>query len=154
MPNPYRDPKDLIPLRELVLQPTPTTPEDTRALLRSRVAWDIVPDDKVQEWSPDLLMQRSSDEVAAKERAAAEIRRDRLVAIMPVLSDLALTAGDIVYRARLLTTGSQPNVEPEGTTLVRDDEGIVQAVRAGAFAVVAELLDMGVLGVIVGKVQR
>ena len=145
----HRDPKDLIPLRDIALETPQPTPEDARLTLRTRLAWDIVPDDKIREWAHDLLMNPPSEEVAKVEAAAAQIRLNHLDMILPMLSDLALTAGDVVYRPRLLTPGSSPSREPDAAVAVRDDEGIVSAVRAGVFAVVAELLDMGVLAVVV-----
>lgn len=121
--------------------------------MRTRLVWDLVPDDMVQEWAEDMDINHVSDEVAKTEMAAAEIRRNRLNMLQPALSEMSVTAADIISRARLLTIGSEPVPESEGTLLVEDD-GITAAVVAGTFAVIAELMDMGVLGVIVRRQEK
>lgn len=113
---------------------------ELRPLLRKRLVWDIVPDDKVQEWSAGLKINRSSDQGNVVEQALSETRRRRLANLMPVLRVASMTAGEVLSRAKMLDAG-----DTSGTFVMNSEHDVVAEVVQGTEAVIANLLDLGFL---------
>jgi hypothetical protein len=111
--------------------------------IRKRLVWDIVPDEKVVPWSKNLGINPGSEEGNVIEQADAERRRRALLPFHILLQYTALQAGDVLTRAKMLNSG---NYDSPGDVLIIDEEhDYTQTVHAGVLAVIANLLDLGVL---------
>jgi hypothetical protein len=148
----HRDPSTLISQQTLILansQPNvrAITINDMVPTLRSRLAWNIVPDRFVVEWAEALHLTRPSAEVARDEAAGGVRRLQRLLPFHNYVVVMATLAADLILTTRMKGPASQDR-EPDGTLLEAEDQhaqDLANAITASSQAIIANLLDLGIL---------
>lgn len=115
-------------------------------MIRTRMAEDLVPDDKHNSWYLPMGMLPGSEEVAAMEKAAGQARRNHMKPLTPTIDLFTGIATDLVKKSILLNTGRE--VDGDGHIPI----GLLSMVNlAVTRAVFAQLLDLGVI-TISGKI--
>lgn len=112
-------------------------------VVRKRLAWNTVPDDLVAKYSKGLRISPGSEEGDAVERNEAGRRMVLLLPLMPLVGVMANTTGDLISRAKALA--SEAGTEDEGSLRIDPSLDVTAEVAAGTMAVIANLLDLGVL---------
>lgn len=109
-------------------------------MIRTRIAEDIVPVDKHNEWFTRMGMIPGSEDVAAMERAAGDERRGNLRAILPSLDLFTAVASDLMQKAILLSQGKSVD-----DTLMVPIDTLALANLAVTRAVIVQMIDLGIL---------
>lgn len=115
-------------------------------ILRTRLAWDIIPDDLIVPNAKAFGLTAPSEDVAKIEAAAAQIRRNRVTPFYPALTALATASAELISTARIVGRGETGSSVPGN---VKTDEAEIEnlegVVLASALGIVANLLDMDIL---------
>lgn len=146
--KPYRDPRTLVPMNELTTWADlyrRCNLTDLAPTLRQRLAWDIIPDKDVVRWTKSLGLSPASPDVSSTEMAAATHRRLKLNSLANVLGMLGTVSGELIVAARMEEAREKGVASPVGAVKTGETEDVITAVIAGSIAVVAELLDLGIL---------
>lgn len=117
---------------------------DTAAALRQRVAFDIIPDEVLEEHAEELGLTPSSPDVLKVEISSALDRRKAIDPVTLVIYSLSTLTSDLMRRATLIE-GEDP-----------DDAPTPEQIFAASRAIVATMHDMGLVHlphVIVGGLQ-
>lgn len=109
-------------------------------MIRTRIAEDLVPADKHNEWYPRLGMLPGSEDVAAMEKAAGDERRGNLRTILPSVDLFAAVASDLMRKAILISQGRSVD-DP----LMVPIETLALTNLAVTRAVIVQMLDLGIL---------
>ena len=112
----------------------------TVPMIRTRMAEDLVPNDKHNIWYTRMGMLPGSEDVAAMEKAAGEERRSNLRTILPSIDLFTAVASDLIQRAILLQGGKSVDDQyaiPLST--------LAWANLAATRAVFAQMLDLGII---------
>jgi len=147
--TPYRDPRTLVDWDDLDLGPildiqtTPVT--EAMPAIRSRLVWDLVPDDKVLDWAAGLGINRPSVNVASYEAASAGLRRAMLEPFATILMAMATTSAEVISAARIMGRAESDPAPGSTLVVVPDDDETGPAVMAAAVAIIANLIDLDVL---------
>jgi hypothetical protein len=110
--------------------------------IRTRMAEDLVPNDKMHLWYPKMGMTPGSEEGAAMEEAAGQLRRNNLVPILPSLDLFTTVASSIMQAAILL----QEDKSVDDASLIPIST-LTLANIAVTRSVIAQLIDFGILKV-------
>jgi hypothetical protein len=110
--------------------------------IRTRMGEDLVPTDKHSAWYPQMGIIPGSDEGAAMEKSAGDIRRLAIQQIAPSIDLFTGVATDLMQRAILLHRG-QADLEDIPIPL----SSLPLATLAVTRAVIVQLLDFGILNI-------
>jgi hypothetical protein len=113
----------------------------TPQMLTKRLAWDIVPCGEVEGLIPLMGLTPDSKDVSDMEHAASHDRIDALTPLKEMLALLIPIVSGITASAMLVNSGK--SVDEETAALLQRHHSVV--VRAGVVAVLANLLDMGII---------
>lgn len=109
---------------------------DIDKALRARIAYDVVPDDKIQRWSTDLGYTPSHPDVEKMEHKGAADRRNALAPIYPVVMEYAKVYAEFVRK-----------IWTEADILDQRlrDYDIEALVRSATQVLLCELVDLGIV---------
>jgi hypothetical protein len=110
-------------------------------MLTKRLLWDIVPCSQVEALIPLMGLTRDSQEVSDMEHEASHDRIDQLTPLKEMLALLLPLVSGITASAMLVNSGNPVDEETAG--ILQRHHSVV--VRAGVVAVLANLLDMGII---------
>lgn len=113
----------------------------TPQMLVKRLLWDIVPCGDVKKILPLMNLTPDSDEVSEMEHRASHERLNEIEPMGELLDLLLPLVSGITASAMLVNSGA--SVDEETAALLQRHHSVV--VRAGVVAVIANLLDMGIL---------
>lgn len=122
----------------------------TQEMLAKRLLWDIVPCEDVPGMLPLMNLSPDSDEVAEMEHKASHTRLDAVVPMGSVLRLLVPITSAITASAMLVNSGNE--VGSEEALAFRNHHHQILAV--GITAVLASLIDMGVIMHVGGEVHE
>lgn len=121
------------------------TVDEFMPALRRRMVWDIVPDDRVREWSDELGLNGTSPDVDELERQGAARRRQGLSPIAPWIYLSIGMAGDIIETAVILQAEEAAEEAGEEGDVIMTQVDTTKIVYSAVLAVLANLVDIGVL---------
>ncbi|MER5754319.1 hypothetical protein [Streptomyces sp. NPDC002088] len=113
----------------------------TPQMLVKRLLWDIVPCDQTERLIPLMKLSPDSPEVAEMEHRASHERVAQLMPLREMLDLLVPLVSGITASAMLVNSGISSD-EESAVALQRHHSTVV---RAGVVAVLANLLDMGII---------
>jgi hypothetical protein len=113
----------------------------TPQMLTKRLAWDIVPCSEVEALLPLMGLSPDSAEVSEMEHEASHDRIEQLTPLKEMLALLIPLVSGITASAMLVNSGN--SVDEETAAVLQRHHSVV--VRAGVVAVLANLLDMGII---------
>uniref|UniRef100_A0AAU3I5R7 Uncharacterized protein n=1 Tax=Streptomyces sp. NBC_01393 TaxID=2903851 RepID=A0AAU3I5R7_9ACTN len=113
----------------------------TPQMLTKRMAWDIVPCTEVEALLPLMGLTPDSKDVSDMEHSASHARIDALAPLKEMLALLIPIVSGITASAMLVNSGK--SVDEETAAILQRHHSVV--VRAGVVAVLANLLDMGII---------
>jgi hypothetical protein len=113
----------------------------TPQTLTKRLAWDIVPCSEVEALLPLMGLSPDSAEVSEMEHEASHDRIEQLTPLKEMLALLIPLVSGITASAMLVNSGN--SVDEETAAVLQRHHSVV--VRAGVVAVLANLLDMGII---------
>lgn len=111
-------------------------------MLAKRLLWDIVPCGAVPSYIPLMGLVPDSADVADMEHQASHARLERIRPIADLLEIFSPLVSGITASAMLVNSGTE-TMEPELASALQKHHAYV--VQVSLQAVIAELLDMGVL---------
>lgn len=110
-------------------------------MLAKRLLWDIVPCDAVAVMVPLMNLLPSSEEVDEMEHQASHERMENVRQLMPLIETLTPLVSGITASAMLVNSGV--NADAELALALKKQHS--QVVRASSIAILANLLDMGII---------
>jgi hypothetical protein len=110
--------------------------------IRTRMGEDLVPIDKHNAWYPQMGIIPGSDEGAAMEKAAGDIRRAAIQRIAPSIDLFTGVATNLLQRSILLHRG-QTDLEDIPIPL----SSLPLSTLAVTRAVIVQLLDLGIINI-------
>lgn len=120
---------------------TPQVAMYTPQMLVKRLLWDIIPCPDVDKMIPLMKLTPDSDEVSEMEHRASHERLAEVMPLKDMLDLLTPLVSGITASAMLVNSGIQADEE----TAVALQRHHSQVVRASLFAVIANLLDLGII---------
>ncbi|RZU35965.1 hypothetical protein EV284_3448 [Streptomyces sp. BK022] len=113
----------------------------TPQMLTKRLAWDIVPCSEVERLIPLMGLTPDSPDVSDMEHKASHDRIDALAPLKEMLALFIPIVSGITASAMLVNSGN--SVDEETAAVLQRHHSVV--VRAGIVAILANLLDMGII---------
>jgi hypothetical protein len=113
----------------------------TPQMLTKRLAWDIVPCSEVERLIPLMGLTPDSPDVSDMEHRASHDRIDALEPMREMLALLIPIVSGVTASAMLVNSGNP--VDEETAAVLQRHHSVV--VRAGVVAILANLLDMGII---------
>ncbi|MFF1701302.1 hypothetical protein [Streptomyces sp. NPDC058252] len=113
----------------------------TPQMLVKRLLWDIIPCPDVDKMLPLMKLTPDSEEVREMEHRASHERLQEIMPLKDMLDLLTPLVSGITASAMLVNSGIQADEE----TAVALQRHHSQVVRASLVAVIANLLDMGII---------
>jgi hypothetical protein len=113
----------------------------TPQMLTKRLAWDIVPCAEVEALLPLMGLTPDSPDVSEMEHKASHERIDQLAPLREMLALLIPLVSGITASAMLVNSGN--SADEETAAVLQRHHSVV--VRAGVVAILANLLDMGII---------
>jgi hypothetical protein len=113
----------------------------TPQMLTKRLLWDIVPCSQVEALIPLMNLTPDSQDVSEMEHQASHDRIDQLTPLREMLALLIPLVSGITASAMLVNSGN--SMDEETAAVLQRHHSVV--VRAGVVAVLANLLDMGII---------
>jgi hypothetical protein len=113
----------------------------TPQMLTKRLLWDIVPCGEVEALIPLMNLTPDSPEVSEMEHQASHDRIDQLTPLREMLALLIPLVSGITASAMLVNSGN--SADADTAAVLQRHHSVV--VRAGVVAIIANLLDMGII---------
>jgi hypothetical protein len=113
----------------------------TPQMLTKRLLWDIVPCGEVEALIPLMNLTPDSPDVSEMEHEASHDRIDQLAPLREMLALLIPLVSGITASAMLVNSGN--SVDADTAAVLQRHHSVV--VRAGVVAIIANLLDMGII---------
>jgi hypothetical protein len=113
----------------------------TPQMLTKRLLWDIVPCGEVEGLIPLMHLTPDSPDVSEMEHQASHDRIDQLAPLREMLALLIPLVSGITASAMLVNSGN--SVDADTAAVLQRHHSVV--VRAGVVAIIANLLDMGII---------
>jgi hypothetical protein len=113
----------------------------TPQMLAKRLVWDIIPCGSVDEMIPLMNLVPDSPDVSDMEHKASHARLEQVLPLGEMLSLLVPLVSGITASAMLVNSGI-PTDDETAVALQRQHS---QVVRSGVVAILANLLDMGII---------
>jgi hypothetical protein len=110
-------------------------------MLARKLLWDIVPCHQAASMLPLMNLMPDSPDVEEMEHRASHDRLDRLLPIEPIIQMLVPLASGVTSSAMLVNSGK--DVDAETVSVIREYHHRV--IQAGTTAILANLMDMGII---------
>lgn len=110
-------------------------------MLAKRLLWDIIPDEDIPQFVPLMGLVPDSPDVAELEQEASHARLAAVAPLLYLLEHFAPLASGITSSAILVNSGERLSEELARSLFLQHR----QIILASSVAIIANLLDMGVL---------
>lgn len=117
--------------------------------LRKRLVWDIAPCWTATETAERLHLPSASPDVEDMEHRQAHERLEALISLLPVVQALTANTAEVVVGAMVTAQG----LPMEHEEITEHAEGLAGILYMGVMGIIAEMVDLGFLGITPGKIE-